>query len=296
MATPWIDSSSDNSTKSCRLMKPRAGGIAVTTMRVSPASGSTSRCRRPALGNGTVTLASVGIGDVSYHHERLRRRQHGVGEGDRPVHAAGLILARERRQLWTVETNADRLPLFQRHDADVGNDGPDPGRGCGSTSIGLVESNSSHTVSARRNNAAGVAVGNENVRRRPSLSRLALTLAGLPPDLISAGGREARRGGGIFGGASAAAAGGSFGGGAGIWAFGRGGRLRRLLGIDLDPGLPGEHLRCRRHNLAGLRRCRGHCGGLVGGRLVRRRLVGRSPCRTWPARLPPARSASEASA
>ena len=82
----------------------------------------------------------------------------------------------------------------------------------GSTSIGLVESNSSHTVSARRNNAAGVAAGNENVRRRPSLSRLAFTLAGLPSDLISAGGAGATRG--AFGGASATAAGGSFAAGA----------------------------------------------------------------------------------
>jgi hypothetical protein len=59
-ATPWIDSSSDGSTKSCRLMKPRTGGSAVTTIRVSPASGSTSRCRSPGRDNGTVTLASAG--------------------------------------------------------------------------------------------------------------------------------------------------------------------------------------------------------------------------------------------
>ena len=78
----------------------------------------------------------------------------------------------------------------------------------GSTSIGFVESNSSHTVSARRNNAAGVAAGNENVTRRPSLSRLAITPAGLSADLISAGGAGGAIG--IFGGASAMA--GIFGG------------------------------------------------------------------------------------
>ena len=42
-----------------------------------------------------------------------------------------------------------------------------------------MESNTSHTVSARRNNAAGVAAAKENIRCRPSLSRLALTEAGL---------------------------------------------------------------------------------------------------------------------
>ncbi len=59
-ATPWIDSSSDISTKSCCLMKPRTGSGAVTTSSVSPASGSMNRCSRPGLDNGTVTLASAG--------------------------------------------------------------------------------------------------------------------------------------------------------------------------------------------------------------------------------------------
>jgi len=59
-ATPCIDSSSDNSTKSCRLMKPRVGGGTVTTSSVSPASGSAIRCSRPGFDNGTTTLASAG--------------------------------------------------------------------------------------------------------------------------------------------------------------------------------------------------------------------------------------------
>ena len=42
-----------------------------------------------------------------------------------------------------------------------------------------MESNTSHTVSARRNSAAGVAVAKENVTRSPSLSRLASTEASL---------------------------------------------------------------------------------------------------------------------
>src|SRR5258705_12256725 len=49
----------------------------------------------------------------------------------------------------------------------------------GSISSGFGESNTSHTVSARRKNAAGVAVAKENIRCRPSLSRLALTGAAL---------------------------------------------------------------------------------------------------------------------
>jgi hypothetical protein len=100
----------------------------------------------------------------------------------------------------------------------------------GSTSIGFLESNSSHTVSARRNNAAGVAAENEKLRRRPSLSRLALTLAALSPDLISGGGgADAARA--IFGGTSAAAAGGSFDGGVGIWASDAGGVFGARSGL-----------------------------------------------------------------
>src|SRR4030088_261784 len=69
-------------------------------------------------------------------------------------------------------------------------------------SIGLVVSNTSHTVSARRNNAAGVAAAKENVRLRPSL----IPLASTPPSaLVSAAGSDALRV--IFGGISAGGAG-----------------------------------------------------------------------------------------
>src|SRR6266566_3971451 len=86
-ATPWIDSSSDISTKSCRLMKPR------------------SRQRHGDVGER-------GIGNVAYRRQRLRWRQHRIGECDRPACPRGLILARERRHLRTAEANADRLALF----------------------------------------------------------------------------------------------------------------------------------------------------------------------------------------
>src|SRR6202011_2902345 len=67
----------------------------------------------------------------------------------------------------------------------------------GSISTGLVESNTSHTVSARRNKAAGVAAEKEKLRVRPSLPRLASTAA--PPSpapivgrgRVSAGGADA---------------------------------------------------------------------------------------------------------
>src|ERR1700737_5106900 len=86
----------------------------------------------------------------------------------------------------------------------------------GSISIGLTESNTSHTVSARRNNAAGVAAAKENVRLRPSLLRLAATAPSPAPvagagDLVSAAGSDAA--GGIFGGISAGGVGVSFDGG-----------------------------------------------------------------------------------
>src|SRR5258706_14427587 len=57
----------------------------------------------------------------------------------------------------------------------------------GSISIGFTESNTSHTVSARRNNAAGVAVSKENFKRRPSLSRVATTEAELSLTFVSGG-------------------------------------------------------------------------------------------------------------
>src|SRR5712671_3302985 len=84
----------------------------------------------------------------------------------------------------------------------------------GSISSGFGESNTSHTVSARRKNAAGVAVAKENIRCRPSLSRLALTGAALSAALACGGGSDAAAV--RLGGACAAAGGISFDGGAGV--------------------------------------------------------------------------------
>ena len=118
-----MDSSSDNSTKSCRLIRPRVGGSAVTTSSVSPASGSTSRCIGPGLANGTLTLANFGIGDVPLHQQRQRRRLDAVGKGQRPLRAVGAAFAFERGHLRPVEPDADGLAFLQRQPADIADDG-----------------------------------------------------------------------------------------------------------------------------------------------------------------------------
>src|SRR5258708_23997916 len=88
----------------------------------------------------------------------------------------------------------------------------------GSISIGFSESNTSHTVAARRNMAAGVAAAKENVRLRPSLLRVASTGAAPSPAAVAGGGLVSAAGsdaaGVIFGGVSAAGAAGSFDAGA----------------------------------------------------------------------------------
>src|SRR6266404_9389816 len=115
----------------------------------------------------------------------------------------------------------------------------------GSISIGLTESNTSHTVSARRNNAAGVAAAKENVRLRLSPLRVASTVASLAAvgggDLVSAAGSDAARV--VFGGVSAVearlsfvsavGAGVSFNGGAdiGVAVSGAGGVFGTVAGL-----------------------------------------------------------------
>ncbi len=80
----------------------------------------------------------------------------------------------------------------------------------GSISIGFSASNTSQTVSARRNKAAGVAAAKEKFRRRPSLSRWALTVSAAASLAATAGDGLASGDGSdaaSFGGASAAGAG-----------------------------------------------------------------------------------------
>jgi hypothetical protein len=108
----------------------------------------------------------------------------------------------------------------------------------GSTSIGFMESNTSHTVSARRNSAAGAAVAKENFRRRPSLSRWASTEAAPSPAFASGGGSGAATATfgatsaiGVFAGASATGAAISLAGRAGAAVSGAG------AAFGADPGL-----------------------------------------------------------
>ena len=113
----------------------------------------------------------------------------------------------------------------------------------GSTSIGSAESNTSHTVSARRNNAAGVAAAKENVRFRPSLVRVAPATAAPSPAPAAGGGLVSACGSGaaavIFCGISTAAAGISFAEGSGFGCLGGGQYFRCRFGFDLDPGVFG---------------------------------------------------------
>src|SRR6202035_5465053 len=123
----------------------------------------------------------------------------------------------------------------------------------GSISIGLLESNTSHTVSARRNNAAGVGAAKSNIRRRAAPSRRALTEAALSAAAtaggeltacggvtacggLAAGGGSTAGGGSdaerlIFAGTSAAGVGISFGAASGFGASGTGGSFAAASGL-----------------------------------------------------------------
>ena len=79
--------------------------------------------QQAGIGQRHADIGERGIGDVAQHHQRQRRRLHAVGEGQRPVGAAGAAIAFQRRHLRTVETHADGLALFQRQPADVADDG-----------------------------------------------------------------------------------------------------------------------------------------------------------------------------
>ena len=79
--------------------------------------------QQAGIGQRHADIGERGIGDVAQHHQRQRRRLHAVGKCQRPVDAAGAAVAFKRRHLRTVETDADRLALFQRQPADVADDG-----------------------------------------------------------------------------------------------------------------------------------------------------------------------------
>ena len=87
----------------------------------------------------------------------------------------------------------------------------------GSMFTGFAESNTSHTVSARRNNAAGVVPVKEKVTRSPSASRWAATDAACLSAAATAGGL-------------AGAAGVVFGAAAAVSAFGASGRAASAAG------------------------------------------------------------------
>ena len=185
IATPWINSSSDSSTKSCRLMKPRAGGLAVTTKESIAGVRIDEPVKEACLLQRHRDVGKRGVGDVSDRRQRLGRRLHRIGDGERPGHAVRQILAGKRGQLRSIEADSDRLPLSSGRTPTSAMTAPTWPR-IFSTPIGFLKSKISHSVSARRNKAAGVGTGNENVRCRPSLSRLAVSGARETPDLSRA--------------------------------------------------------------------------------------------------------------
>ena len=248
-------------------MKPRPGGGAVITSSASPASGSTSRCIRPGFAIGTVTLARAGsvmlriafsgCDGVCMASAKVSTQFCPVFSS--PVSDASCGRLSRRRIAWPFSSGtALTSPIT------------DPAsRRIGSRSSGFAESNTSHTTSARRNKAAGAAEANENVRRSPSLLRLA-------SDRIDGGCRLGfrRRLGGRRARFSAAARQQPRAGVSLAMAGSRRGRDRRVprlaassqapaasrLRLGLKPGLLRDRLRGRRHDLAGT---------------LRRRLVGR---------------------
>ena len=157
-------------------MKPRTGGGAVTTSSVSPTSGSSSRCNRPGLASGTTMLASAGS-------VMLRNTINGCGGACIFSASASVQAVPLPRSSLVSECNSGRLrrmriawPFSSGKRLTSPTIAPPLAR-IGSTSSGFFESNTSQTVSPRRNDAAGVGPAKENFRRNPSLSRVASTVA-----------------------------------------------------------------------------------------------------------------------
>src|ERR1700743_2696465 len=186
-------------------MKPRTGVVAVITSNVSPASGATIRCTRPGVTSGTVMLdwpesemlrtTDKGFVGVSIASEKVSVQ---FGSPLRSSLVSDGICGRFNRIriAWPLSNGTcftwamTAPPLF----------------GIDVTSIGFLESTPSHTVSERRNKAAGVVAAKRNVRCSPSLSRKAFT-EGIP----SAGGvwgADSDMAGGGFGGARGGGGGG----------------------------------------------------------------------------------------
>ena len=270
-ATPWIDSSSDISTKSCRLMKPRTGGGAVTTMMVSPASGSTSRCSRPGLAIGTVTLASAGSvmlriatsGCVGVCIVSAKVSvQLAPPAWSSPV-SEGICGRLRRMRIACPLSSGNRLTSAMIEPA-LAADRLDIDRLCG------IEHQPHRIGAAKQCRGRGGGKGKRQAQavaasrgvNRGAGRRAAVAGGGL----VSAGGSDAARVifcGGRRGAAARPGAGVSFGG-ARARRFRRGRYFRRRLGLDLDIGLLGDRLRRRRRDLAGLPRCRRFIGGLRG--------------------------------
>ena len=183
--TPCINSSTENSTKSCRLMKPCAGGSAVTTSSVSPASGSVRRCNAPGRVSGMVMLARRGSATlrraVSGCDEDLQR----VGEGQRPVSPTRGLRPRRRQSARPVAAGsaASGSPALSAMRSRLTSLIDRLGIAADRLEIERPASlsNTSQTASARRNKAHGV--GALKAKRHPQAIAVALDdRAPAPPD------------------------------------------------------------------------------------------------------------------
>ncbi len=167
--TPWVEASARNSTNSWLLTKPRDGPSAVTTMSVSPASGSASRCSFCGSSNRTVTLERAGP-------TMLRLMTSGrVGSTTSPpiatVQAGPSVVALTscgRSSLMrTTDVSARRVSVALLMVRLLSPKAASP--------IVASVSKTSQSVSARRNMAAGVGAANGNESVRPSPWRLSTT-------------------------------------------------------------------------------------------------------------------------
>ena len=169
--------------------------------------------------------------------QRLRRRLHRIGEGQRPVRAAGLIVAGERRHLRAVEPNADRLPLVQRQQADVGDDRA-------ALAADRLDIDRLGGIEHQPHRIGAAEQGRRRRGGKGECQAQAVAVA-LGVDRSGAGRRPwfqpaARSGGAIFGAASPAAAAGASGARArGLRRLGCERCFRRRLGLGLDAGLFG---------------------------------------------------------
>ncbi len=118
MATPCDDFRNANSTKLCCLMKPRAGGLPVTTRTDIAGVGIDQPVHAARLVEQHRDAGAGRIGDVAQRRQGLRRRGGDIGG----VHHPRGSVAGDAHQLRAIEPHAHRLPARQRNAQRVAHD------------------------------------------------------------------------------------------------------------------------------------------------------------------------------